>query len=97
LKSGNPNGSVLMWAAMGAKDPTILKALVDRGADVNKRGHNGETAVMIAAQYNRTPGVIEALRTAGAVMAAKDDQGQNALDFFRRNGNKVAEQALLGR
>ena len=33
LKPGNKNGSVLMWAAMGAKDPAILKALVERGAD----------------------------------------------------------------
>ena len=132
LKSGNPNGGVLMWAAMGAKDPAILKALVARGADVNesdlifsgtpvsaaagksahpemiamllalgadvnKRVHDGQTPAMIAAQYNHTPGVIEALKAGGADMSAKDDEGQTALDFARRSGNPVVEQALLGR
>lgn len=52
---------------------------------------------MIAAQYNHTPGVIEALKAAGVDMVAKDDQGQTALDFARNSGNNVAEQALLGR
>jgi ankyrin repeat protein len=132
LKPGNKNGSVLMWAAMGAKDPAILKALVERGADVNesdvifggtpltaaagkserpemiamlvslgadvhKRVNNGDTAAMVAAQYNTVPGIIEALDAAGADFAAKNAQGKTALDLAREHGNATAEKALVGR
>ena len=130
LKPGNKNGSVLMWAAMGAKDPAILKALVERGADVNesdaifggtpitgaagksdepemiqvlvslgadvnKRVNNGETAAMVAAQYNKTSGIVEALDAAGADFGAKNNQGKTALDLAREHGNSTVEKALL--
>jgi ankyrin repeat protein len=130
LKPGNKNGSVLMWAAIGAKDPAILEALVARGtdvnesdvlfggtpmtgaagkndepamievlvklgADVNKRVNNGETAAMVAAQYNTAGGIIEALNAAGADLGAKNDQGKTALDLAREHGNATAEKALL--
>jgi ankyrin repeat protein len=130
LKPGNRNGGVLRWAAMGAKDPQILKALVERGADVNesdvvfggtplsaaagkserpemiavlvglgadvhKRVSNGETVAMVAAQFNTTPGIIEALEAAGADFTARNDQGKTALDLAREHQNATAEKALL--
>lgn len=130
LQPANKHGSVLMWAAMGARDTEILRALVRRGADVNesdvkfggtpisaaagkstrpemitvlvrlgadvnKRVNNGETAAMVAAQYNVTPGIIEALDEAGADFAAKNFQGKTALDLARENENATVEKALL--
>ena len=130
LKPGNRNGSVLMWAAIGARDPEILRALVARGADVNesdvifggtpisgaagksnepamievlvslgadvnKRVNNGETAAMVAAQYNTAAGIIEALKAAGADLGATNAQGKTALDLAREHGNAMAEKALL--
>jgi len=35
LENHNKNGPVLMWAAAATKDPRIITALVERGADVN--------------------------------------------------------------
>jgi ankyrin repeat protein len=132
LVRGNRNGGVLMWAAMGARDPAIVEALVARGAGineanptfggtplsaaagksahpemigtlvrlgahVNQRVNNGETPAMVAAQYNRTPGIIEALDAAHADFEARSTQGKTALDFAREAENAVVEQALLAR
>ena len=130
LAPGNKNGGVLMWAAMGARDPEILHALVARGADVNesdaifggtpisgaagksehpemigmlkslgadpnKRVGNGDTPAMVAARYNRTRGIIEALAAAGADMGIRNNEGHTVLQVARAHGNATVERALL--
>ena len=130
LQPGNRNGPVLMWAAIGASDTEILKALVDRGsdinesdgifkgtpltgaagysrypaiieeliglgADINKRVHNDETALMIAAQYNENPGIITTLVKHGAKLDDKNNQGKTALDLAKQNKNKTAIKELM--
>ena len=130
LAPGNRNGSVLMWAAMGARDPEILRALVARGADPNesdvkfggtpisaaagksehpemitmleslgadpnKRLSNRNTPAMVAAKYNRTPGIIEALAAAGADMSLRNGDGHDVYYLARAHRNKVVEQALM--
>lgn len=71
--------------------------LVSLGADVHKRVNDGETAAMVAAQYNQAPGIIEALDAAGADFAARNVQGKTALDLAREHRNAIAEKALLAR
>jgi ankyrin repeat protein len=69
LTPGNKNGSVLMWAAMGTSDVAIIRALVDRGADVNESDplYTG-TPLSAAAGYGRTPEIItELVRLGGDV------------------------------
>ena len=67
LAPGNRNGSVLMWAAMGAKDPAILKALVQRGADVNESDPQfGGTPMSAAAGKSAHPEMILTLERLGA-------------------------------
>jgi ankyrin repeat protein len=79
LKPGNPNGGVLMWAAMGAKDPAILKALVDRGADVNESDliFNG-TPVSAAAGKSARPDMITMLVSLGADVNKRVHNGETA-------------------
>jgi hypothetical protein len=62
LKPGNKNGTVLMWAAMGAQDPAILEALVARGADVNESDAIfGGTPLTAAAGKSDSPEMIATL------------------------------------
>ena len=75
----------------------ITRLLNLKNADVDKRVNNGETAAMVAAQYNPVPGFIEALGAAGADFAARNAQGKSALDLAREHGNATAEKALLAR
>lgn len=67
LARGNRNGGVLMWAAMGAKDPAILKALVERGADVNESDPMfSGTPMTAAAGKSGHPEMIGMLKELGA-------------------------------
>lgn len=79
LQPGNKNGSVLMWAAMGAKDPAILQALVERGADVNESDviFDG-TPLSAAASENDRPEMIAALVSLGADVNKRVNNGETA-------------------
>ena len=80
LKRGNKNGSVLMWAAIGAKDPAVLKALVARGADVNETDVIfGGTPITGAAGKNGNPAMIDALVSLGADVNGRVNNGETAV------------------
>lgn len=67
LAPGNKNGGVLMWAAMGARDPEILRALVARGADVNEADVMfAGTPMSAAAGKSEHPEMIGMLAELGA-------------------------------
>ena len=67
LLPGNKNGSVLMWAAMGARDPEILRALVRRGAAINEADVVfGGTPMSAAAGKSAHPEMIAVLKSLGA-------------------------------
>jgi len=67
LLPGNRNGGVLMWAAMGTRDPEILRALVRRGAAVNETDARfGGTPMSAAAGKSAHPEMIGVLKSLGA-------------------------------
>ena len=80
LKPGNKNGPVLMWAAIGATDPEILKALVARGAQINETdGIFKGTPLTGAAGYAKRPKMIDALINLGADVHKTVHNGETAL------------------
>jgi ankyrin repeat protein len=79
LQPGNKNGTVLMWAAMGAKDPAILEALVARGADVNESDAIfGGTPLTAAAGKSERPEMIATLVRLGADVHKRVNNGETA-------------------
>jgi ankyrin repeat protein len=50
---------------------------------------------MVAARYNRTRGIIEALAAAGADLGIRNNEGHTALQVARAHGNATVERALL--
>ncbi len=89
-------GTPLTAAAGYTKHTKIIDELIRLGADINKTVHNSEDALMIAAQYNSTPGVIERLIYHGAKTSNKNKQGKTALELAQKNKNEVAILALEG-
>jgi len=81
LKAGNKNGPVLMWAAMGAKNPAIIKALVEKGADINEA--DGDvfkgTPLTGAAGYTKNPDIIVELIKLGADIDKRVNNQETAL------------------
>lgn len=80
LKLGNKHGGVLMWAAMSAPDPEIIRALVNRGADVNEREPMfSGTPLTSAAGYTSNPDIIRELINLGADIQMRVNNGNTAL------------------
>jgi len=91
LELGNKNGPIIMWAAMGIQDTKILKALIDRGADVNESdGVFKGTPLSAAAAYARKPEIVTELIKLGAVILTLLEQGS-----ILEEKNPNSETALM--
>ncbi len=112
LRPLNKNGPVLMWAASATKDPHVIKALVDRGADVNEKDviFTG-TPLSGAAGYNSNPEIIDELVKLGAdvnakvgnedksplIIAAEINPNTAIIESLIRNGASTAYRDKTGR
>lgn len=97
LAPGNKNGSVLMWAAMGADDPGVIVALVERGADVNEHDRVfGGTPLSGAAGHSQSPAIIEQLVELGADIDEPVNNGETPLMIAARyNTDPSIVQTLI--
>ena len=69
--------------------PSLIRTLLDAGANVNETDTNGDTALMLAVKVREPhPEVIAMLLDAGADVNVERD-GLRAVDFARRNKNLV--------
>ena len=72
--SGDQNGPWLLHLASShARDPAVIAALVEAGADVHARDRSGNTPLHAAAE-NTTPGAVLALIQAGADVDAPEGE-----------------------
>ena len=91
-------------AAAAATDPRVIHLLVDAGADLRatlgylRMGNgyrDGYTPLHTAAALNPTPGIIDALVSAGADPDARDREGATALHTSWTNPSRAVARALL--
>jgi len=91
-----PIDKQLLDACMGSStkhDLAVIQGLIKKGANVNARSENGETALMSAASSGNISN-MECLIKLGADLEARDCSGQTAL--FRATGKPAAFRWLLG-
>ncbi|KAK0438143.1 ankyrin repeat-containing domain protein [Desarmillaria tabescens] len=68
-----------LFYAAESGHPNIIEMLLQTGqVDVNRRDHEGHTALMVAAYYGRTSAVKALLASARIDIMAKDDSGMTA-------------------
>lgn len=79
LRSG-VNGWTPLQHAIHKHQLESVRALLDRGADVNGRGQDGATALMMASAYGYT-GIVQLLLDRGADAYAHLEDGTNALSW----------------
>jgi hypothetical protein len=66
FRRGDKGFTPLMYACLSERnDPTLVKWLIERGADVNAKASTGETALSVAQQRGNTK-IVAALLAAGA-------------------------------
>jgi ankyrin repeat protein len=70
----------------------IVKALIDRGADLNATDHDGQTALMRACLNTSI-----VLLNAGANPNLKDSEGETALSLARKNEDDDLIKLLVAR
>ena len=77
--------TALMKAAMNHHKPETIRYLVSKGADINAKTLQGETALMIASRTARSE-VVAYLIEAGADLKAKNEKGQTAMAVAKEAG-----------
>ena len=110
LKPGNKNGPVLMWAAIGSQNPTVLRALVERGADINEADSFFKgTPLTGAAGYTKNPEMLKELIKLGAdinktvhsdetalMIAARFNQNPEIITTLIRLGSEINQESSNG-
>ena len=94
----NKHGEPLHWAAASNKNPAVIAALLDAGADIEARNDawEGATPLHEAVDSNKNPAVITALLDAGADIEARDWWGQTPLhEAVKRDKEPAVITALL--
>ncbi len=74
---------------------TIVKDLLDNGADVNAVGQDKKTPLHWAAAHGRKDAVDALLKVKGIDVNAKDQGGKTPLHFAAESGYQQVVQALL--
>jgi ankyrin repeat protein len=72
----------------------VVQLLLEKGADVNARTDNGETALQCAATYAHEI-TVKLLLEKGADFNARTKYGETALHKAAANGNKAVIRLLL--
>ena len=95
--AGNNLENGYWWSKAAAKD--VQKELIG-GADVNVKNKDGETALMKAAEWARSPEAVQVLIDAGADVNVRNHAGETAWYIankkYNRTIQKVLEQAGAG-
>ncbi|HUJ73934.1 MAG TPA: ankyrin repeat domain-containing protein, partial [bacterium] len=61
--------------------PDVIQAAIGHGSKVDAKGDKGKTALLVAAEKNPDPGVLQVLLSSGASCKATDADGINALQY----------------
>jgi ankyrin repeat protein len=87
------SGEALFEAVLGG-DFDAVRALASSGADLDAKGPDGRTALMVAAEKGRA-GAIQALLESGASPDVQAPRGETALGLAARNRHREAVRRLL--
>ena len=88
--------AALFAAAKHNASPSVLKAIVDEGAQVGSVNEEGFTPLMVAAAFNESPQVIRQLLESGAAVNFRDERGRTPLMMAAQsNANHDVTQIFL--
>lgn len=77
--------TALMYACENKQDSSVIKMLIDNGANVNAKDNDGKSALIYAIEYYDKADAVYVLISAGAETETFDNGGKTPLDYL--NGN----------
>ena len=95
LSAVNRYGASVMSEAATLANATVIEQLLDAGADVESRGADGQTALMIVARTNRTDAATLLLARGADVNARESWRGQTALMWAAAQRQPAMVRALI--
>jgi ankyrin repeat protein len=96
LVARNPMQVTALHAAVATNQVAIVKALLERGADVNARQQQGWTPLHGAAGEGKLE-IMDLLLARGAQLNAKNDEGKTPLAIALERGQSATAEALRKR
>ena len=91
----SPGSFDVLGLTAQARDPEMVKMLLDKGARVDQRDFRGATPLILAAASDEvTPETIRLLISKGSNVRAKDENGQTALAWALKRGDTAVVKAL---
>jgi ankyrin repeat protein len=75
-------------------DETVMKVLLEKGADIESKDNEGRTALMRAAIYDQKT-IVKLLLEKGADVNSKDNAGHTALWFAYKDRHQSIVDLLL--
>lgn len=94
IDQGSPTGKTpLMFAAHGGHS-SVVRILLNRGADLSKKMDHGYTALHLSAQNGRLAVIVELIK-AGADVEARTSEGATPLGLAAQQGHFEATAALV--
>ncbi|MCY3837702.1 MAG: hypothetical protein OXH09_03465 [Gammaproteobacteria bacterium] len=87
---GQGTETPLLRAVALARDPAVVGALIDAGADPNRRVRVGATVLHLAVWSTTNPLLAERLIVGGANVDVRDDAGMTPLHHFAEHGSDPA-------
>lgn len=79
-QENNFNTRILLIDAVNDSDISLVKFLIQKGADVNKQNNHGNTALLVAC-FNNDLKIVQLLIDSGATPDIRNNAGMAATDF----------------
>jgi ankyrin repeat protein len=92
VKDGSGQTALLRGAQSG--HDSIVKLLIEKGAELDSKDNNGRTALSWATQFKRDS-VVELLIGKGAELESRDNDGRTALSLAVESGSDSAAKLLI--
>lgn len=96
VRQSSTTGQTSLHRAVCSENESMVRILLDRGADISRKDANGNTALHLAAanKYG-SEALVKLLLDESADSNAQDHLGQTALFAAVQNGNEEAVKLLL--
>ena len=96
INTNKKHGNTLLHEACRNGQLEVVRKLIGLGADVDKKNHNGDTPMLVAAKENHDDVLLALISEFGCDIDTNDQHGNTLLHLACRNGELGIIRKLIG-